>query len=240
MQAFSHAQPSDQQDAEVSAERVEEVTEAPQAPEAKAEAVAESPVEDTAPTAVERAETTQTTETVTPVTQSVNETTTQPTIVETPVAHVDQPEPETVVEAVAEAAKEAVSETPAEPAPQVTESGRAYNDPREIRRRQLEAKRLAEQAEAEQAAPQPEPEAKAETQSVVEQDDAAEPALATEAEPAEVAALQVQQAPREAFVPEQTALAIEPEADAEEKDEVKSTEGEVQDDSPEDADKNPR
>lgn len=240
VQAFSHAQPSDQQDAEVSAERVEEVTEAPQAPEAKAEAVAESQVEDTAPTAVERAETTQTTETVTPVTQSVNETTTQPTIVETPVAHVDQPEPETVVEAVAEAAKEAVSETPAEPAPQVTESGRAYNDPREIRRRQLEAKRLAEQAEAEQAAPQPEPEAKAETQSVVEQDDAAEPALATEAEPAEVAALQVQQAPREAFVPEQTALAIEPEADAEEKDEVKSTEGEVQDDSPEDADKNPR
>lgn len=42
----------------------------------------------------------------------------------------------------------------ATPAPALTESGRAYNDPREIRRRQLEAKRLAElQAQAEAEAP---------------------------------------------------------------------------------------
>lgn len=83
------------------------------------------------------------------------------------------------------APQEAKSE-PAEPViPALTESGRAFNDPREIRKRRMEAKRLAEQqaAEAEQAASRPAPqqteeaapaadpisEAMAETQPVIEQ-----------------------------------------------------------------------
>ena len=80
---------------------------------------------------------------------------------------------------VASQEPEAKVEAPAEqPAVQVTESGRAYNDPREIRRRQLEAKRQAEQAEADaeaarlQAASQPvepaQPEPVAEAPAVVE------------------------------------------------------------------------
>ena len=83
-------------------------------------------------------------------------------------------------------APQAEKAEPAEPViPALTESGRAFNDPREIRKRRMEAKRLAEQqaAEAEQAASRPAPqqteeaapaadpisEAMAETQPVIEQ-----------------------------------------------------------------------
>ncbi len=53
------------------------------------------------------------------------------------------PAAQETVEAKTEAQPE--PEKPAEPVMAQTESGRAYNDPREIRRRQQEAKRLAEQ-----------------------------------------------------------------------------------------------
>ncbi|SDS03711.1 ribonuclease E [Halopseudomonas sabulinigri] len=106
-----------------------------------------------------------------------------------------QPAVEAVAEpAAVEAPAEPVSEAASEPAPEVvaeptaesessipalTESGRAYNDPREIRRRQLEAKRLAEEA-----AQQP-----AEAATSVESEPAAAPVEASvAAEPAQVEA----------------------------------------------------
>ena len=80
--------------------------------------------------------------------------------------------------------------------PALTESGRAYNDPREIRRRQLEAKRLAEEAAqqpqapsepapAEQAEAKPEaPAVEAKSEEVATPAAAPEPsAQSTEAEP---------------------------------------------------------
>ncbi|WP_022962398.1 ribonuclease E [Halopseudomonas pelagia] len=225
VEAFSHSQPSEQQAAE--AEHVE-------TPE---EAITPETV---TPVAVE------TTETVAPVTQSVNETTTELTTVETPVAPAPEPETvvETVVETVAEVTVEPVSEVPAEPTPAITESGRAYNDPREIRRRQLEAKRLAEQAEAEPVTPvvqnAPEPEAKVE-EAVIEEDVAAEtpqPAVETDAA---ATAVEPEEAPRATSAPEQAALAIEPESDAaEQEDAAEKAQDEVKVDSSEDADKNPR
>ena len=70
-------------------------------------------------------------------------------IAEQPVAQEPQPETEAVVTAAkpaAEVAAEAVAETPAAPeaqAPAAASTGRAPNDPREVRRRQREAERLA-------------------------------------------------------------------------------------------------
>ena len=80
-------------------------------------------------------------------------------IAPTPVVETSQAEPveQAALPAVAEVVSEAppaaepetaVAETPSAetaPIPALTESGRAFNDPREIRKRQLEAKRLAEQ-----------------------------------------------------------------------------------------------
>ena len=113
---------------------------------------------------------------------------------EAPAAEASAPEPEQVAEP--EAAPQPAEQ--AEPViPALTESGRAFNDPREIRKRRLEAKRLAEQAEAEakaqaeapaqapaeqasaQAAPaaaEPVTEAMAEAQEVIEQLPEAQPA----------------------------------------------------------------
>lgn len=69
---------------------------------------------------------------------------------EAPVAEVSESPAAVAVEP--QPAAEAAPEAQPEAMPALTESGRAYNDPREIRRRQLEAKRLAEeQAAAEQA-----------------------------------------------------------------------------------------
>ena len=73
--------------------------------------------------------------------QEVGQATTEETPVEAPKAESDAaPYAEQTAPApVAEA------EPTVKPAPALTESGRAYNDPREIRRRQQEAKRLAEE-----------------------------------------------------------------------------------------------
>jgi ribonuclease E len=74
-------------------------------------------------------------------------------------------------------ADDAVVETPEQQptAPALTESGRAYNDPREIRKRQLEAKRQAEQQKSE---PQAAPEEPADT-TVIDTPQAAQSANAT-------------------------------------------------------------
>ena len=79
-----------------------------------------------------------------------------------------QPAAEEVV--VAEAPAQVV-ESEQKPIPALTESGRAFNDPREIRKRRLEAKRLAEQqAEAPaQEQVEAEPEVQAEAQQPAEQ-----------------------------------------------------------------------
>ncbi|PRB82213.1 ribonuclease E [Pseudomonas sp. MYb185] len=79
-----------------------------------------------------------------------------------------QPAAEEVV--VAEAPAQ-VAESEQKPIPALTESGRAFNDPREIRKRRLEAKRLAEQqAEAPaQEQVEAEPEVQAEAQQPAEQ-----------------------------------------------------------------------
>lgn len=119
-------------------------------------------------------------------------------------------EPQAVVEAVSEpVAEQADAETEqAKPIPALTESGRAYNDPREIRRRQLEAKRLAEQQAAEPAQAtetaaeeQPEPQAAAQA----EEAPAVKPAVEPEVEPQTA---QTEQRPQ-ASTPEQAALPIE-------------------------------
>jgi len=80
-----------------------------------------------------------------------------------------QPAAEEVV-VVAEAPAQVV-ESEQKPIPALTESGRAFNDPREIRKRRLEAKRLAEQqAEAPaQEQVEAEPEVQAEAQQPAEQ-----------------------------------------------------------------------
>ena len=111
------------------------------------------------------------------------------------------------------AAPEAVQPAPAEAQdaaiPALTESGRAYNDPREIRKRQLEAKRQAEeaaQAAQSEAAPAAEPAA---AESVVAQ------ATAAEAEPAKAAEAEAQVEVAPATQPQQADLLTEPAASAE-------------------------
>ncbi|PCC97773.1 ribonuclease E [Halopseudomonas pelagia] len=228
VEAFSHSQPSEQQDEASIAESASEPSTA----------------------SADTTDTPETTETLTPVIQSVNETTTEPTKVETPVAESVQAEPEATVEApvesapepVVEATPEPVAEPAPEPVPAVTESGRAYNDPREIRRRQLEAKRLAEQAEAsapaQEAVTAPEPVA----QPAVEQEAAAEPQQST----VETDVADVQEpAPRANSMSEQAALAIEPE-DTSTEDEKSAeaaqdeSESESKADNADEDDKNPR
>ncbi|WP_150303953.1 ribonuclease E [Pseudomonas saliphila] len=101
-----------------------------------------------------------------PVAEAVEQPAEAPT--PEPVAEVQTPEPEKAAEPAA--AAEPVSK----PAPAVTESGRAYNDPREIRRRQQEAKRLAEEQASEAEKP-----AVAETQTPLETVEAPASANAT-------------------------------------------------------------
>src|SRR5690606_16495466 len=112
--------------------------------------------------------------------------------------------------------------------PALTESGRAFNDPREIRKRRLEAKRLAEQAEAEAkaqteapaqtpaeqasapaapAAAEPVTEAMAEAQEVIEQLPEAQPAEDQQStEATEAAADTSLPDPAEGAVPEHPAI----------------------------------
>ncbi|MED5490590.1 MAG: ribonuclease E [Pseudomonadota bacterium] len=133
------------------------------------------------------------------------------------------PAAEPVVEAVAPAAEPAPEQPAAAPEaeqpapveaqdaaiPALTESGRAYNDPREIRKRQLEAKRQAEeaaQAAQSEAAPAGEPAA---AESVVAQ------ATAAEAEPAKAAEAEAQTEVAPATQPQQADLLTEPAASAE-------------------------
>jgi ribonuclease E len=228
VEAFSHSQPREQQDETSVAETASEPSTA----------------------SADTTDTPETTETLTPVIQSVNETTNEPTKVETPVAAPAQAEPEAAVEAPAESAPEPVVEATPEPAaepapepvPAVTESGRAYNDPREIRRRQLEAKRLAEQTDASASAPAqeavtaPEPVA----QPAVEQEAAAEPQQST----VETDVADVQEpAPRANSMSEQAALAIEPEdasTEDEKSAEAAQDESESKADNADEDDKNPR
>ncbi|MEE3157922.1 MAG: ribonuclease E [Pseudomonadota bacterium] len=133
------------------------------------------------------------------------------------------PAAEPVAEAVAPAAEPAPEQPAAAPEaeqpapieaqetaiPALTESGRAYNDPREIRKRQLEAKRQAEeaaQAAQSEAAPAAEPAA---AESVVAQ------ATAAEAEPAKAAEAEAQAEVAPATQPQQADLLTEPAASAE-------------------------
>ncbi|MFD1697970.1 ribonuclease E [Halopseudomonas phragmitis] len=120
-------------------------------------------------------------------------------------------EPQAAAEAVSEpVAEQADAEAEqAKPIPALTESGRAYNDPREIRRRQLEAKRLAEQqaaepAQATETAAEAQSEPQAATPTVAEAP-AVEPVVEPEVEPE---AAQTEQRPQ-ASTPEQAALPIE-------------------------------
>ncbi|HDZ57580.1 MAG TPA: ribonuclease E [Pseudomonas xinjiangensis] len=76
-----------------------------------------------------------------PVSQDVEQT---PSVQATPDQPAASDDTQTSIAAVEDAPVAPTVEA-AKAAPVVTESGRAYNDPREIRRRQLEAKRLAEQ-----------------------------------------------------------------------------------------------
>ena len=129
------------------------------------------------------------------------------------------PAAEPVAEAVVAAAEPAPEQpAAAQPAPveaqdaaipALTESGRAYNDPREIRKRQLEAKRQAEeaaQAAQSEAAPAAEPAA---AESVVAQ------ATAAEAEPAKAVEAEAQAEVAPATQPQQADLLTEPAASAE-------------------------
>ncbi|QIB52428.1 ribonuclease E [Pseudomonas sp. OIL-1] len=90
----------------------------------------ETPVPETKPVAEEPEKAEQAADPVAQETESPAET-----AVTEPVAAPQVTEPE----------KAAAPEPVSKPAPMLTESGRAYNDPREIRRRQQEAKRLAEE-----------------------------------------------------------------------------------------------
>ena len=129
-----------------------------------------------------------------------------------PVAEAAAPAAEPASEQPA-AAPEAEQPAPAEAQdaaiPALTESGRAYNDPREIRKRQLEAKRQAEeaaQAAQSEAAPAAEPAA---AESVVAQ------ATAAEAEPAKAAEAEAQAEVAPATQPQQADLLTEPAASTE-------------------------
>ena len=122
--------------------------------------------------------------------------------------------------------------------PALTESGRAFNDPREIRKRRLEAKRLAEQAEADarseapaaeapaQQPAEPVSEAMAEAQEVIEHIEEAKPDTndqpAADATPAEVAADAAIPSTDVAEVPEQPAANAPEQQEAPEKDDDRS------------------
>ncbi|HIZ49700.1 MAG TPA: ribonuclease E [Candidatus Pseudomonas excrementavium] len=171
---------------------------------------------------------------------------------ETPAAQAPEVEPTPVVtEAAAPAPAQVEAQEPApaaqQPAeqaiPALTESGRAFNDPREIRKRRMEAKRLAEQTEAqakaeaeapapaavtdaEPAAAQPAEsvsEAMAEAQEVIEHIPEAQAAdqaeTATEAESAEPAAEAAIPSPAEGEVPEHPATNAPEQQEAPEEDE---------------------
>ncbi|GGD04072.1 ribonuclease E [Halopseudomonas salina] len=138
VQAFSQSQPK----------AVDEDTTEQQATPAPVEEVAEIKAADAEPTAVPA--------------ESVNEAPTEPAVQITAAAvEPTEQEPQVLVHAEPVAPAPALEETvaaqtevqpepvkPVEPVNPPTESGRAYNDPREIRRRQQEAKLLAEQQAA--------------------------------------------------------------------------------------------
>ncbi|MEH6491097.1 MAG: ribonuclease E [Halopseudomonas sp.] len=136
------------------------------------------------------------------------ETTTELAAESKPVANteVQQPAVEAAAEPAAIEAVESASKAATEPTPEVapepaaksdnsipalTESGRAYNDPREIRRRQLEAKRKAEEAAQQPAeAAQPDvpateakPEAPVAASVTAESSEAAEEVVSAQAKP---------------------------------------------------------
>ncbi|MCO5787524.1 ribonuclease E [Pseudomonas sp. G11-1] len=168
---------------------------------------------------------------------------------EAPVAQAPEAEPAPVVtEETAPAPAQVevqepapVAQEPVEQAiPALTESGRAFNDPREIRKRRMEAKRLAEQAEAQAkaeaeapapaveadaepaAAAEPVSEAMAEAQEVIEHTPEAQAAdqaeTATDAQSAEPAAEAALPSPAEGEVPEHPATSAPVQQDAPEED----------------------
>ena len=174
VEAFSQAQP---QEASIEAEAKVEA-------EAKTESQeSEAPVESTeAAVSSEPAAVEQPAEEPAPVAQVTAEVEPKVEASQQPAAEVPAEAPK--VEAVAEQPVQAESSIPA-----LTESGRAYNDPREIRKRQLEAKRQAEE-EAARAA-QVQPEQPAAQEAGVDQPEA--PTEAVEQKAAEVEPSQPQQ-----------------------------------------------
>ena len=132
VEAFSQAQPKETEvEAEAANTPADSPAESVEAPAASEAAADEQAAEPTAPAA--------TTEVAEVVVEADTEAT-PPVAAEEPKADV-----------VAEQPVEAETTIPA-----LTESGRAYNDPREIRKRQLEAKRQAEAEAAKAAQAQPE------------------------------------------------------------------------------------
>ncbi|MFN3580535.1 MAG: ribonuclease E [Pseudomonas sp.] len=218
---FNKSQPSEALTAHAA---FEEVAPQPQASEAVVEPTAEQQPTTSIEAVVEpEAEPQVTVETavVEPVAAdtTVAEAVTAPSPeVEAPVVEEKQPEamPEPLAEVVEEKTAEPVVEAPSQPeTPAFTESGRAYNDPREIRKRQLEAKRLAEeQAAAEAATPTVEP----------------EPAVEPQADVVEAPTVAVEQPVNEiqtATAPEQAALAIDEEPAPRRRDEPEAQEGDA-------------
>jgi ribonuclease E len=150
--------------------------------------------------------------------KSESEAVSEPAVTITATADVPEQEPEVLVHAEPIAPTPALEETVAakveeqaepeqapEPVIPPTESGRAYNDPREIRRRQQEAKRLAEEQaaseQAEAATPvqdvtpvpeQPEPV----VDPVAQQPVAEEPAAQAEGEPSPTSAPELEEPQR--------------------------------------------
>ena len=205
----------------------------PDAAEPAAAEVTEQPVAVTEPVA----ETAAAVEPEAPVAQ-------QPDVEPTPVvAEAEAPAPAQVEAPEVPEPTPAAQQTTEQAIPALTESGRAFNDPREIRKRRMEAKRLAEQAEAqakaEAEAPAPaaatdaEPaaaaqpaesvsEAMAEAQDVIEhipEAQVADQAQASEADAAEPAAEAAVPSPAEGEVPEHPATNAPEQQEAPEEDE---------------------
>ena len=124
------------------------------------------------------------------------------------VVPVAEPAPEQPA-AAPEAEQPAPTEAQDAAIPALTESGRAYNDPREIRKRQLEAKR-----QAEEAAQATQSEAALAAEPAAAEPVAAE-ATAAEAEPAKAAEAEAQAEVAPATQPQQADLLTEPAASAE-------------------------
>lgn len=165
VEAFSQAQPKE---AEVEAETAGDAVEAP-----------------TESTEVQAAEEGETAEQVTEAAAPEAEVEAKAEVSAAPTA--EAPAQESKAETVAEQPAETEASIPA-----LTESGRAYNDPREIRKRQLEAKRQAEAEAAKAAQAEPEeaveavPAEQAETVAEISEQAPAVEAPAEQSEPRQV------------------------------------------------------